>query len=180
MKSAICALLTLAGTSLALAQEPPLPAATATPTAVPGTRPELNIPDIPVDVEPTPLVPNTAPAPKKTVPSITELDAAFQQAPTIQAVEQQRLHLEWRKLRNRCSADPEVVAAKKAAEAATTELEKRNLMRAYYKIYYAHMLALTSAPDVKAFLEQKRDATINSFAQPRVRPEPSPRPKPKP
>src|SRR3954466_3011386 len=169
MKSAICALLTLAGTRLALAQEPPLPAATATPTAVPGTRPELNIPDIPVEVEPTPLVPNTAPAPKKNVPSITELDAAFQQAPAIQAVEQQRLQLEWRKLKNRCVADPEVVAAKKAAEAATTELEKRNLMRAYYKIYYAHMLALTSAPDVKAFLEQKRDATINSFAQPRVR-----------
>ncbi len=180
MKSAICALLTFAGTSLAVAQEPPLPAATATPTPAPGTRPELNIPDIPVEVEPTPLVPNTAPAPKKSVPSITELDAAFHQAPLIQAVEQQRLHLEWRKLKNRCSADPDVVAAKKAAEAATTELEKRNLMRAYYKIYYAHMEALASTPEVKAFLAQKKTEAVNSLAQPRVRPEATPRPTAKP
>jgi hypothetical protein len=180
MKSAICVLLTIAGTSIVLSQEPPLPVATATPAAAPGTRPELNIPEIPTAVEPTPLVPNTAPAPKKSVPSITELDAAFQQAPAIQAVEQQRLHLEWRKLKNRCSADPDVVAAKKAAEAATTELEKRNLMRAYYKSFYAHMQALASAPEVKAFLEQKKNDAINALAQPRVRPEATPRPTAKP
>ena len=170
----------MAGPIMALSQEPPLPAATATPTAAPGTRPELNIPEIPSAVEPTPLVPNTSAAPKKSVPSITELDAAFQQAPVIQAVEQQRLHLEWRKLQNRCSADPEVVAAKKAAEGAKTELEKRNLMRAYYKIFYNHMEALTAAPDVKAFLEQKKAAAITGLAQPRVRPEATPRPTAKP
>src|SRR4051812_6442893 len=174
MKSAICALLAIAGTSIALSQEPPLPAATATPTAVPGTRPELNIPEIPAAVEPTPLVPNTSPAPKKSVPSITELDAVFHQAPVIQAVEQQRLHLEWRKLKNRCSGDPEVVAAKKAAEAAKTDVEKRNLSRAYYKSFYAHMQALPSAPDVKTFHDQRKNVSINSLAHPHVRPEATP------
>jgi hypothetical protein len=180
MKKRAFILLFIVGASFAAAQEPPLPAATATPTAVPGTRPELNIPEIPAAVEPTPLVPNTVPEPKKSVPSITELDAAFHQAPVIQAVEQQRLHLEWRKLKNRCSADPDVVAAKKAAEVAKTPLEKLNLTRDYYKIFYAHMQAVAPAPDVKAFLEQRKNETLNSLTQPRVRPEPSPPPKAKP
>src|SRR3954462_8703597 len=178
MKTAICALLAIAGTGIALSQEPPLPAATATPSAAPDTRPELNIPEIPAEVEPTPLVPNTSPAAKKTAPSISELDAVFQQPPAIAAVEQQRLHLEWRKLKNSCSGDPDVVAAKKAAEAARTEVEKRELMRAYYKIFYAHMQAL-AAPDMKGFLEQKKTESINGLSQPRVRPEPTPRPKAK-
>ena len=73
-----------------------------------------------------------------------------------------------------------MVAAKKAAEAARTEVEKRNLMRAYYKIFYAHMQALATAPEVKAFLEAKKNESLSVLAQPRVRPEPTPRPTPKP
>src|SRR4051794_7884422 len=88
---------------LVFAQEPPLPSSSATATAPPSpsVRPELNIPEIPVEVEPSPLVPNTSAAPKKNLPSITELDSVFQHSPLIQAVEEQRLHLEWRKLQNR-------------------------------------------------------------------------------
>ena len=127
-------------------------------------------------VEPSPLVPNTSPAPKKTVPSLPELDAVFQHSSLGQAVEEQRLHLEWRKLKNRASDDPEVIAARKATAAGRTDLEKRNLMRAYYKIFYAHMLALAEAPDVKAYLEQKKKEALNGLAQPNVRPEPTARP----
>src|SRR5947207_3337116 len=75
--SATMAVLIL-GAMLLRAQEPPLPSATETPAPSPSARPQLEIPDIPMTVEPSPLVPNTSPAPKKNVPSLSELDAAFQ------------------------------------------------------------------------------------------------------
>ena len=167
-------------TRLVFGQEPPLPAATSTPAANPSARPQLNIPDIPMEVEPSPLVPNTSPTPKKSLPSLQELDTAFQHSSLGAAVEEQRLHLEWRKLQNRVSDDPEVIAAKKAIPRAHTDLEKRDLARAYYKIFYDRMLALAEAPDVKAYLEQKKKDSINGLAQPHLRPEPTPRPSPKP
>jgi len=159
---------------LVFAQEPPLPSSSATASPSSSARPELNIPDIPV--EPSPLVPTTSPVPKKTLPSLKELDTAFQHSSLGAAVEEQRLHLEWRKLKNQASDDPEVVAAKKAINHARTDPEKRDLTRAYYKVFYAHMLALTEAPDVKAYVEQRKKDIINSYAQPHVRPEPTPRP----
>jgi hypothetical protein len=177
MKSATVGLILALGVQFLAAQEPPLPAATTTPAPSPTARPELNIPDIPMTVEPSPLVPNTSPAPKKSVPSIQELDSAFQHSSLGQAVEEQRLHLEWRKLKNRASLDPEVIEAKKAIDRARTDPEKRDLMRAYYKLFYARMLALTDAADVKAYLEQRKKDAINSLAQPHVRPEPTPHPK---
>ena len=161
---------------MALSQEPPLPAATATPAPSSSARPELNIPDIPMTVEPSPLVPNTSPAPKKTVPSIQELDSAFQHSSLGQAVEEQRLHLEWRKLKNRTVLDPEVVAAKKAADSARTDEDKRNLLRAYYKVFYAHMTALAETPEIKNYLAQKKQESLNALAQPNVRPEQKPHP----
>ena len=176
MKLALFLFITLAWIRLGTAQEPPLPSPTGTPAPTPPTRPELNIPDIPMTVEPSPLGPNTSATPKKNVPSITELDAAFQHSSLGQAVEEQRLHLEWRKLKNRTSDDPEIVAAKKAAGAARTELEKRNLLRSYYRILYERMQALADTPELKAYLRQKKDEIIAGFAQPHVRPDPTPRP----
>jgi len=175
MKSAILLLVVILGLQLAAGQEPPLPVATATPAASPSARPELNIPDIPI--EPQPLVPNTSATPKKSLPSIQELDTVFQHSSLGAAVEEQKLHLEWRKLQNRTSDDPEVVAAKKAIDRARTDPEKRDLTRAYYKIFYAHMQALAETPEVKAYLEQKKNAAIGGLAQPHLRPEPTPSPK---
>jgi hypothetical protein len=166
--------------SLLVAQEPPLPAATETPAPSPSARPQIDIPEIPMAVEPSPLVPNTSPTPKKSMPSLPELDAAFQHSSLGQAVEEQRLHLEWRKLKNRASDDPEVVAAKKAIASARTDVEKRNLMRAYYKVYYSRMQALAETAEVKAYVEQKKKDMLNSLAQPNVRPEPTARPSPTP
>ena len=158
------------------AQEPPLPAATTTPASTPSARPELNIPDIPMTVEPSPLVPNTspAPAPKKNLPSLQELDTAFQHSSLGAAVEEQRLHLEWRKLKNRASLEPEVIAAKKAIDRARTDPEKRDLLRAYYRLFFARMQTLADGADIKAYLEQKKKEALNGLAQPRVRPEPTP------
>jgi len=164
--------------SLLVAQKPPLPAATETPAPSPSARPQVNIPDIPMEVEPSPLVPNTSATPKKNLPSISELDTAFQHSSLGQAAEEQRLHLEWRKLKNRASLDPEVIAAKKAVDTARprTDLEKRNLMRNYYKVFYAHILALAETPEIKPYLEQKKKEALSSLAQPTLRPDPTPTP----
>ena len=177
MRLFLFALLALGVSEVLCAQEPPLPAATETPAPSPPARPQLNIPDIPMAVEPSPLVPNTSATPKKAIPSISELDTAFQHSSLGQAVEEQRLHLEWRRLKNRASLDADVIAAKKAIDSARTDQEKRNLMRAYYKTFYARMQALAEAPDVKGYLEQRKKEALNSLAQPNVRPEPTARPK---
>jgi hypothetical protein len=158
-----------------MGQEPPLPAATATPAATPSSsvRPELNIPEIPLQVEPSPLVPNTSPGPKKSVPSIQELDTAFQHSSLGQAVEQQRLQLEWRQLKNRAGQESEVIAAKNAISTGRTDVEKRELRRAYYKLFYARMQAMANKPEVKAFVDQKKKEILASLEQPHVRPKPS-------
>jgi len=180
MKYRVLMLLIVASAGKLIAQEPPLPAATTTPSASPSApvRPDLNIPDIPMTVEPAPLVPNTssvpAPAPKKNVPSITELDTAFQGTSMGQAVEQQKLQVEWRKLKNRVAENPEIKAAQKSVDSADTELEKRNRRRAYYKLYYGRMQALADTPAMKAFLQQKKIEILASLDQPHVRPEPTP------
>jgi hypothetical protein len=174
------------------AQEPPLPAKTEAPSPTPNaspapTRPQLNIPEIPLAVEPPNLVPDssptiprrpTIPALTKTAPALSELDAAFQKSPLAQEAEEQRLHLEWRQLQNRVAHDPEVVAAKAATTTVRTDLEKRVRLRAYYNIYYAHMQALASSPEVKGYLNGKKAAVLESLAQHRVRPTPAPQSSP--
>jgi hypothetical protein len=174
-------------------QEPPLPAKTETPSPTPtassNARPELDIPEIPTTIEPPNLVPDssptiprhpTGPAVAKTAPALSELDAAFQKLPLAKAAEIERLHLEWRQLQNRTAYDPEVVAAKEATTRTKTDLEKRVRRRAYYTIYYAHMQALASSPEIKNYLEGQKAAVLNSLGQPRVRPIPTPRPSPTP
>jgi hypothetical protein len=170
------------------AQEPPLPAKTEAPSPTPNaspasTRPQLNIPEIPLEVEPPNLVPDSSPskhrlptisALTKTAPALSELDAAFQKSPLAQEAEEQRLHLEWRQLQNRVAHDPEVVAARAATTTARTDVEKRVRLRAYYNIYYAHMQALASSPDVKGYLNGKKAVALEGLAQHRVRPTPTP------
>lgn len=180
MKFRIIPAILFSWTALAGAQEPPLPAATETPapSASPITRPELNIPEIPLTVEPAPLVPNISPTPSKSAPPLEELDAAFKRSSLGKAVEEQRLHVEWRKLKNRTVQAPDLVAAKEAADNARTDLEKRNLLRAYYKLYYARMKALASTPELKTFLENNLQGILRSLDQPHVRPNPTASPSP--
>lgn len=183
MKSCLLVTLFALGTALLPAQEPPLPSPTGTPSPNASVRPELNIPDIPLPVEPSPLVPNTSPGPntstgpKKPVPSIPELDSAFKKSSLGEAVEEQRMHLEWRKLQNRAAQESEVIAAKKAINTGRTDVEKRDLSRAYYNLFYSRMQAMADTPEVKAYLEQRKRAIIGSLAQPHVRPESVSRPK---
>ena len=176
---------------LALAQDASSPAKTATPEpsplAIPSAspRPQLNIPDIPI--EPPQLVPDSSPGaspaalPRKSkAPPLSELDATFKQSPLGQLEEEHRLHIAWRELQNRASHDPDVIAAKAAIDGTKTDLEKRERLRAYYKTFYAHMLAFADTPELKGYLEGKKNEVLGSLAQPRVRPTPKPKPTPVP
>ena len=140
----------------------PSPAGTsATPTPIPESVLKL----IPPPAAPTP-------SPPTNLPDLSQLDQIFKQsAPGKEAIEY-RAHVEWRQLKNRTVADPAVVAAKASAEAATTDLEKRNRLRHYYEIFYARMGALASTPEMVAYLDAAKKTHLDLLAQPRVRPTP--------
>jgi hypothetical protein len=114
-------------------------------------------------------------------PEISQLDQAFKQRSMGKEVDARRLRIEWRELRNQVVNNPEVRAAKAAAQAARTDLERRNRLRDYYSIYYEQMSALASSPEIKLALEGFKNLHVARLAQPRVRPSPGsspPRPQP--
>ena len=120
-------------------------------------------------------------APAPTVPSIvpdvqelSQLDEIFKQTSLGKTADDYRLHLEWRQLRNQVANNPDVVVAKKEAESARTDLEKRERLRQYYNVYYAHMQALAKDPQVKSGLNVMEAAHLGLLSQSRVRPSPSP------
>jgi len=80
------------------------------------------------------------------------------------------LHLEWRQLKNQLVNDPEVRAAKATAQAARTDLEKRNRLRDYYNVYYERMSALAASAEMKLALQGFKTSHLARLNQPRVRP----------
>jgi len=84
------------------------------------------------------------------------------------------VHVEWRQLKNRAVNDPVVQAARAFAQAARTDLEKRNRLRNYYDIYYQRMYDLATAPEIKLALQALKSSHQSLLAQPRVRPSPTP------
>ena len=123
------------------------------------------------DVTPT-AIPSLGPiAPE--LPELSQLDQAFKQRSLGKEVDQRRLHVEWRQLKNRVVNDPAVRTARAAAEAARTDLEKRQRIRDYYNIYYERMSALASSLEMKLALEVLKMQHVNVINQPRVRPSPS-------
>ena len=118
------------------------------------------------EVTPEPLAPN--------VPELSQLDEAFKQKSLGKEADQHRVHIEWRQLKNRVVNDPSVRAAKAAALAARTDLEKRNRLRNYYNVYYDRMSALASSAEMKLALEALKTTYFTSIDQPRVRPSPPP------
>src|SRR5437867_7370455 len=108
------------------------------------------------------------------LPELSQLDEVFKQTSLGKTADEFRMHIEWRRLRNRVANDPEVIAARKAADAARTDLEKRERIRRYYKVFYARMEALTNRPEIKAALEEMKEKHVGLADQNRVRPSPSP------
>jgi len=102
---------------------------------------------------------------------LRQLDVAFKRSPLSQLAEEHRWHVEWKQLQNRVAKDPRIIEAKAAANRARTDFEKRERLRAYYRVCYGRMRALASSPEMKAYLDLKRDAHLAMLAQPNVRPE---------
>jgi len=117
---------------------------------------------------PSPLPPN---GPE--LPEISQLDQTFKQPRSLGPQgDELRVHKEWRQLKNRTVNDPQVQAAKAYAQAARTDLEKRNRLRDYYNVYYQRMSALATTPEIKLALQALKTSHQGMLAQPNVRPTP--------
>jgi hypothetical protein len=114
--------------------------------------------------------PEPSPGVPAEVPELSQLDEAFKQSSLGKAADEYRTRVEWRKLQNESAHDPAVVAAKRAAESAPTDLEKRQLLRDYYDLYYGKMRARAATPELRTALEEFRNDHLRLLAQPRVRP----------
>jgi hypothetical protein len=109
------------------------------------------------------------------LPEISQLDQTFSKPKSLgKEADALRVHIEWRQLKNRTVNDPAVQMAKAYAQAARTDLEKRERLRAYYEVYYQRMSALATTPEIKLALQQLKATHQYLLAQPRVRPSPTP------
>jgi hypothetical protein len=109
------------------------------------------------------------------LPEISQLDQTFSKPKSLgKDADALRVHIEWRQLKNRTVNDPVVQMAKAYAEAARTDLEKRERLRAYYEVYYQRMSALATTPEIKLALQPLKTIHEYLLAQPRVRPSPTP------
>ena len=121
-------------------------------------------------LEPTPSpVPPNGPE----LPEISQLDQTFSKPRSLgKDADEARVHIEWRQLKNRTVNDPQVQAAKAYAQAARTDLERRNRLRNYYNVYYERMSALATTPEIKLALQALKTSHQAMLAQPNVRPTP--------
>src|SRR5690349_16484959 len=79
------------------------------------------------------------PSPTPVLPELSALDQAFNQTGLGKEADEIRTRVEMRSLQNQVAVEPQVLAAKAAAEAATTDLEKRDRLREYYNLNYGLM-----------------------------------------
>jgi hypothetical protein len=108
------------------------------------------------------------------LPELKQLDDSFKPKSLGKEADALQVQALWRQLKNRTVNDPDVQAAKKYAQAARTDLEKRNRLRAYYDVYYQRMSALATTPELKLALQALKDTHQKMLAQPRVRPTATP------
>jgi hypothetical protein len=143
-----------------------------------AAQPEVSVSPAAVEQTPPPL-----PSPTPTLPELSALDQAFDQTGLGKDADDMKMRIELRNLQNQVALDPEVLAAKAAAEAAPTDLEKREKLREYYDLNYGLMSKKASSSAARAAIEQSRKDHVSLLAQPRVRPgigeSPAPTPKKK-
>ena len=129
-----------------------------------------------VDLFPEEEEPSPTPEPNgPELPDLKQLDDSFNKPKSLgPAADALQMHVLWRQLKNRTVNDPDVQAAKKYAQAARTDLEKRQRLRSYYELYYQRMSAMATTPELKVALQALKDTHQAVLAQPRVRPSPTP------
>ena len=126
----------------------------------------------PEEEEASPTPPPNGPE----LPDLKKLDDSFKPKSLGKDADTLRIHALWRQLKNRAVNDPDVQTAKKYAQAARTDLEKRKRLNSYYEVYYQRMSALATTPELKLALQALKDVHQGMLAQPRVRPSPTPEP----
>jgi hypothetical protein len=136
------------------------------------------------EATPTPLPSVTAPSQK--IPERAQIDEIFKQTSLGKEADERRLHIEWRQLQNQVVNDGDIVAAKRAADTARTDSEKRQRLRDYYELYYGRMRVLARSAEMKKALDELKTTHLSQLTQARVRhetdselPTPSPTPKKK-
>ena len=155
------------------------PAATASASTTPTPIPQSALGLIPPPL-PSPVGGNAPAASAPIIPDLSQLDQIFKQTTPGKEAVAYRQHAEWRELKNRTLNDPAVTAAQAAAQAASTDLEKRNQLRLYYAVFYARMRALASTPEMGGYLDSMKKTHLDLVDQPRVRPTPEQEKKPEP
>jgi hypothetical protein len=128
--------------------------------------------------------PDQQASPSARVPELPEIDEIFKQTSLGREADERRLHIEWRQLANQVRNDPEIIAARKSADSARTDLEKRDRLREYYNVYYGKMRSFASSEAMKRALDALKQEHLSHINQPRVRhetdealPTPSPTPR---
>ena len=133
----------------------------ATDVDLSAKRPEKN-----TSVESTPA------ARPESVPELSQLDEAFKQTSMGKAADTQKLRVEWRQLQNKVASDEDLIAMKQAANVARTDLEKREKLRAYYKLYYARLRRFPMSVEMRQYIDAMETTHLGLTAQSRVRPSP--------
>lgn len=131
-----------------------------------------------------PPVPAATPSNPPDVPELSKLDEAFKQTSLGKDADEIRMRVELRRLQNEAASDPAVIAAKSSAEAARTDLEKRQRLRDYYNLFYDRMRTRASGEEMRNVLDLEKSGHLKMLDQPRVRhatdgalPTPPPEPK---
>jgi hypothetical protein len=131
--------------------------------------------DLKVEPQSTPAdaldsAPLSSPSPD--VPELSRLDEAFKKSSIGKAADEFRQRVEIRKLQNRVAMEEPVMAARRAADQSTTDLQKRERLREYYDIYYGRMRRLASDDETRKALDDLKATHVKLLEQPRVRPIP--------
>ena len=153
--------------AIGYAQEVALPSPETKGSSTTSPQPSITPP--PPIIPPGLLALPEEPTPRPQVPALPELDNAFKPAPLSPIAENQRKHIEWRRLRNTVQNDRDVKAALQAAMEARTDFEKRKLLGRYYDLLYDRMMA-RATPDMKGYLLDRKREAVGALPQNRVRP----------
>jgi len=116
-----------------------------------------------------PAVPAATPSNPPDLPELSKLDEAFKQTSLGKDADEYRMRVELRRLQNEAESDPAVIAAKSWAEAARTDLEKRQRLRDYYNLFYDRMRTRASGEEMRKTLDLEKSAHLKVLDQPRVR-----------
>ena len=156
-------------------QSSPSPANSPAPTA--NTQAAASTaspsPSATVTIQPPSLIPPNilpAPDPLPKIPvtqELQQLNDFFKTTSLGKAADEHRLRLQVVALETRIRNDSDLYALKAEALREPTDLDRRHGLKRYYELYFKKLRALTTAPELKAYLDAQEAASKISLLQPR-------------